>query len=65
MAGDLIAEGLAFADLVERYDAAVERRARAGYAGLKSIAAYRSGLAIRRWSAEEAPRRSRASAPPA
>ena len=28
MAGDLIAEGLAFGDLLERYDAAVERRAR-------------------------------------
>ena len=54
MAGDLIAEGLAFGDLLERYDAAVEGARGAGYAGLKSIAAYRSGLAIRRWSAEEA-----------
>jgi hypothetical protein len=54
MAGDLIAEGLGFADLIERYDATVEGARAAGYAGLKSIAAYRSGLAIRRWSAEEA-----------
>ncbi len=54
VAGDLIAEGLAFADLVERYDAAVAGARDAGYAGLKSIAAYRSGLAIRRWSAQEA-----------
>jgi hypothetical protein len=54
MAGDLIAEGLGFADLIERYDAAVDGARAAGYAGLKSIAAYRSGLAIRRWSAEEA-----------
>ena len=54
VAGDLIAEGLAFADLVERYDAAVSGARDAGYAGLKSIAAYRSGLAIRPWSAAEA-----------
>ena len=54
MAGDLIAEGLAFADLIERYDAAVAAARDEGYAGLKSIAAYRSGLAIRRWSSEEA-----------
>jgi predicted TIM-barrel fold metal-dependent hydrolase len=54
MAGELIAEGLGFADLIERYDAAVAGARAAGYAGLKSIAAYRSGLAIRRWSAEEA-----------
>jgi uncharacterized protein len=54
MAGDLIAEGLGFADLLERYDAAVEGARDAGYAGLKSVAAYRSGLAIRRWSADEA-----------
>ena len=38
VAGDLIAEGLAFADLVERYDAAVSGARDAGYAGLKSIA---------------------------
>jgi uncharacterized protein len=54
VAGDLIAEGLAFADLVERYDAQVAGARDAGYAGLKSIAAYRSGLAIRPWSAPEA-----------
>jgi uncharacterized protein len=54
MAGELIAEGLAFADLIARYDAAVAGARDQGYAGLKSIAAYRSGLAIRRWSAEEA-----------
>ena len=30
VAGDLIAEGVSFADLLERYDAAVERRARRG-----------------------------------
>ncbi len=52
MAGDLIAEGLDFADLIERYDAVAAARDE-GYAGLKSIAAYRSGL-IRRWSAAEA-----------
>jgi predicted TIM-barrel fold metal-dependent hydrolase len=54
VAGDLIAEGHAFADLIERYDAAVSGARDAGYAGLKSIAAYRSGLAIRPWRAEEA-----------
>jgi hypothetical protein len=54
VAGDLIAEGLGFADLIERYDAAVLGARDAGYAGLKSIAAYRSGLAIRRWSAHDA-----------
>ncbi|HET6172129.1 MAG TPA: amidohydrolase family protein [Gaiellales bacterium] len=54
MAGDLIAEGLGFADLIERYDATVAGARAAGYAGLKTIAAYRSGLAIRPWSAEEA-----------
>ena len=65
VAGDLIAEGLAFGDLVERYDAAVGGARDAGYAGLKSIAAYRSGLAIRRWIARPRPRRrSRASARP-
>ena len=62
MAGDLIAEGLGFGDLLERYDAAVEGARAAGYAGLKSIAAYRSGLAIRRWSAAEAERGARAPA---
>jgi hypothetical protein len=54
VAGDLIAEGLAFADLIERYDAEVSGARAAGYAGLKSIAAYRSGLAIRRWEASDA-----------
>jgi hypothetical protein len=54
VAGDLIAEGLGFADLLERYDAAVDGARAAGYAGLKSIAAYRSGLEIRPWSASEA-----------
>jgi hypothetical protein len=54
VAGDLIAEGLPFADLIERYDAAVSGARDAGYAGLKSIAAYRSGLAIRRWEAGDA-----------
>jgi uncharacterized protein len=54
VAGDLIAEGLAFDDLLERYDAAVAGARAAGYAGLKSIAAYRSGLAIRRWEAGDA-----------
>ena len=54
VAGDLIAEGLGFADLIERYDAAVAGARDAGYAGLKSIAAYRSGLAIRRWEASDA-----------
>ena len=54
VAGDLIAEGLGFADVVERYDATVSSAREDGYAGLKSIAAYRSGLAIRPWSAEEA-----------
>jgi uncharacterized protein len=54
VAGDLIAEGVAFAELVERYDAAVGGARDAGYAGLKSIAAYRSGLAIRRWEASDA-----------
>jgi hypothetical protein len=54
VAGDLIAEGLAFTDLIERYDAAVNGARDAGYAGLKSIAAYRSGLAIRPWSWDEA-----------
>jgi len=54
VAGDLIAEGLGFADLIERYDAAVDGARDAGYAGLKSIAAYRSGLAIRRWEAADA-----------
>jgi hypothetical protein len=54
VAGDLIAEGLGFAELLERYDATVHGARDAGYAGLKSIAAYRSGLAIRRWSAHEA-----------
>ncbi len=62
VAGDLIAEGLGFADLLERYDAAVEGARDAGYAGLKSIAAYRSGLAIRRWRRRRPRRRSRASA---
>ena len=47
-------EGLAFADLLERYDAAVDGAREAGYAGLKSIAAYRSGLEIRPWSQAEA-----------
>ena len=47
MAGDLIAEGLDFADLIERDDAAVAAGGKRE-AGLKSIAAYRSGLAIRR-----------------
>ncbi len=54
VAGDLIAEGLAFADLVERYDAAVSGARDAGFVGLKSVAAYRSGLQIRRWDASEA-----------
>ena len=54
MAGELIEEGLGFAELIERYDATVAGARGAGYAGLKSIAAYRSGLAIRRWSASEA-----------
>jgi hypothetical protein len=54
VAGDLIAEGLGFGDLLERYDAAVAGARDAGYAGLKSIAAYRSGLAIRPWNADEA-----------
>ena len=54
VAGDLIAEGLGFTDLIERYDAAVAGARDAGYAGLKSIAAYRSGLAIRPWEAVEA-----------
>ena len=54
VAGDLIAGGLGFADLIERYDAAVDGARDAGYAGLKSIAAYRSGLAIRRWEAGDA-----------
>ena len=54
VAGDLIAEGLGFSDLIERYDAAVSGARDAGYAGLKSIAAYRSGLAIRPWRASEA-----------
>jgi hypothetical protein len=54
VAGDLIAEGLGFADLIERYDAAVNGARGAGYVGLKSIAAYRSGLAIRSWDAAEA-----------
>lgn len=54
MAGDLIDEGLSFADLIERYDAAVSGARDAGYTGLKSIAAYRSGLAIRPWEAAEA-----------
>ena len=54
VAGDLIAEGLGFADLIERYDAAVDGARDAGYAGLKSVAAYRSGLAIRRWEAADA-----------
>ena len=56
VAGDLIAEGASFAELIERYDAAVGGARDAGFAGLKSIAAYRSGLAIRPWSAEEAER---------
>jgi len=54
VAGELIAEGLGFTDLLERYDAAVEGARDAGYVGLKSIAAYRSGLEIRPWSAAEA-----------
>jgi hypothetical protein len=54
VAGDLIAEGVSFAGLIERYDAAVSGARDAGYAGLKSIAAYRSGLAIRQWDAAEA-----------
>jgi uncharacterized protein len=54
LAGDLIAEGLGFADLLERYDAGVAGARAAGYAGLKSVAAYRSGLEIRPWSAAEA-----------
>jgi uncharacterized protein len=54
VAGDLIAEGLGFSELLERYDAAVAGARDQGYAGLKSIAAYRSGLAIRSWSADEA-----------
>ena len=54
VAGELIAEGLGFGELLERYDATVAGARSAGYAGLKSIAAYRSGLAIRRWNAEEA-----------
>ena len=56
VAGDLIAEGVSFADLIERYDAAVNGARDAGYAGLKSIAAYRRGLAIREWDAADAER---------
>jgi hypothetical protein len=56
IAGDLIAEGVSFADLIERYDAAVSGARDAGYAGLKSIAAYRSGLAIRHWDVDDAER---------
>ena len=56
VAGDLIAEGVGFAELIERYDAEVSGARDAGYAGLKSIAAYRSGLAIRPWRADEAER---------
>ncbi len=51
---DLIAEQNLLPDVIEKLrDALSDVRAR-GYVALKSIAAYRTGLAIRRWSNEEA-----------
>ena len=56
-AGELAATSTSFAEFVERFDAVVAGTRAAGYAGLKSVIAYRSGLGIgrpERAQAEEA-----------
>jgi uncharacterized protein len=45
-AGELAAQAGSFDELVDRYDAAVRGARARGYAGLKSIIAYRSGLGV-------------------
>ncbi|MGY1643048.1 amidohydrolase family protein [Geodermatophilus sp. SYSU D00703] len=51
---DLVAEHRRYADLVDAVRAATADVRAAGYAGLKSIAGYRTGLGIERWSEADA-----------
>jgi uncharacterized protein len=46
VAGELVEQSPTFADLAERYDAALRSARDDGYLGLKSIVAYRTGLAV-------------------
>lgn len=47
-AAGLLAGSRSFSDFLERFDRVIERAAEAGVAGVKSVVAYRSGLAIER-----------------
>ena len=53
-AGELASSASSFADFLEGFDAAVTGARGAGYAGLKSIVAYRSGLGVGRPGREQA-----------
>lgn len=53
MAQDWIARLDTFEQFVDAYVATVERARAIGHVGLKSIIAYRTGLAIREWSKDE------------
>lgn len=54
MAQDLILEHESFDPFLEAFSAAVENARSDGHVGLKSIIAYRTGLAVQEWSREEA-----------
>ncbi len=53
MAQALIVQSDTFEQFVDAYVATVERARSIGHVGLKSIIAYRTGLAIREWSKDE------------
>jgi predicted TIM-barrel fold metal-dependent hydrolase len=54
MAQDLILENENYGRFLEAFTARVENTRASGHVGLKSIIAYRTGLAIKEWSREEA-----------
>jgi predicted TIM-barrel fold metal-dependent hydrolase len=54
MAQDLILENESFDGFLEAFTARVENARSAGHVGLKSIIAYRTGLAVKGWSQDEA-----------
>jgi hypothetical protein len=53
-AGVLAAESAGFDEFLDRFDAEVGSARAAGYAGLKSVLAYRSGLAVSEFGARDA-----------
>jgi predicted TIM-barrel fold metal-dependent hydrolase len=54
MAQDLILENESYGRFLEAFTAQVENARSSGHVGLKSIIAYRTGLAIKEWSQDEA-----------